>query len=210
MRLLPFSTVIGVNGSRVLPLSRAWHELANGTRSATPLSRPVGGYGSISRPPRDHVTSLGTRHCHGDRASIRVWCSQGGVHLLREIKSADETAGRRRQALERGKKAKNRSKGAVCLLTIGVLIRVRLLSHDLNAALAQAVLVPKLIRVTAPSGGLTMESRTDHAGQAPYSISSKCNAYYNANFQTNLRFTLRFRNALSFFAHLLLLGRLYG
>jgi hypothetical protein len=53
---------------------------------------------------------------------------------------------------------------------------VRLLSHDLNAALAQAVLVPNLIRVTAPSGGLTMESRMDHAGQAPYSISSKCNA----------------------------------
>ncbi len=53
---------------------------------------------------------------------------------------------------------------------------IRLLSHDLNAALAQAVLVPNLIPVTAPSGGLTVESRTDHAGQAPYSISSKCNA----------------------------------
>ena len=51
MRLRPFSTVIGVNGSRVLPLSRAWHYLANGPRSATPLSRPVGGYGYISRPP---------------------------------------------------------------------------------------------------------------------------------------------------------------
>jgi hypothetical protein len=41
MRLLPFSTVRVVHGSRVLPLSRAWHSLANGTRSATPLRRPV-------------------------------------------------------------------------------------------------------------------------------------------------------------------------
>ena len=52
------------------------------------------------------MVSLCTRHCHGDRASISVWCSHGGVHLLREIKSADETDGRRRHALESGKKAK--------------------------------------------------------------------------------------------------------
>jgi hypothetical protein len=41
MRLLPCYTVKVANGSRVLPLSRAWHSLANGTRSATPLHRPV-------------------------------------------------------------------------------------------------------------------------------------------------------------------------
>ena len=121
----PFHAVRVVNGSRVLPLSRAWHSLANGTRSATLLSRPVGGYGYISRPPRDHTTPLGTRHCHGDRASISVWCSHGEVHLRIEIKSANETDSRRRQALESGKKAKNPLLGVVCLLTIGVLISVR-------------------------------------------------------------------------------------
>ena len=91
MRLLPFYTVIVVNGSRVLPLSRAWHSLAHATRAAIPLSRPVGGYRYISRPPRDHAPSLCTCHCHGDRASISVWCSHDGVHLRIEIKSADET-----------------------------------------------------------------------------------------------------------------------
>ena len=49
---------------------------------------------------------LCTRHLEGDRASRRVWCSHGRVHLLREIKSADETDCRRREALESGKKAK--------------------------------------------------------------------------------------------------------
>src|SRR5215510_11060644 len=120
----PFHAVRVVNGSRVLPLSRAWHSLANGQRSALPLSRPVGGYGYISRPPRDKATSLCTRHCHGDRASRSVWCSHGEVHLRIEIKSANETDCRRRQALESGKKAKNPLLGGVCLLTIGVLISV--------------------------------------------------------------------------------------
>ena len=41
MGLPPFYTVHIANGFRVLPLSRAWHSLANGTRSAIPLSRPV-------------------------------------------------------------------------------------------------------------------------------------------------------------------------
>jgi hypothetical protein len=41
MCLLSFYTVRVVNGFRVLPLSRAWHSLANGQRSATPLSRPI-------------------------------------------------------------------------------------------------------------------------------------------------------------------------
>src|SRR4029453_16981831 len=100
MRLLSVYTVRVVNGCRVLPLSRAWHSLANGQRSATPLSRPVGGDGDISRPPRDHAISLGTRHCHGDRASIRVWCSHSGVHLCIEITSEDATDGRLPSALE--------------------------------------------------------------------------------------------------------------
>jgi hypothetical protein len=41
MRLPPVHTVIVVNGSRVLSLTRAWHSLANATRSAIPLHRPV-------------------------------------------------------------------------------------------------------------------------------------------------------------------------
>jgi len=71
----PSPAVRVVHGSRVLPLSRAWHSLANSTCSAIPLSRPVWGYGYVSRPQRDHLVSLCTRHCHGDRASISVWCS---------------------------------------------------------------------------------------------------------------------------------------
>src|SRR5262245_46361844 len=42
-----------------------------------------------------------------------------------EIKSEHTTVCGLRQALESGKKAKNRSQGGVCLLTTGVLIRVR-------------------------------------------------------------------------------------
>jgi hypothetical protein len=75
MRLPPFHTVRVINGSRVLPLTRAWHSLANGIRSAIPLNRPVGGYGDVSRPQRDKTASLCTRHCHGERASLSVWCS---------------------------------------------------------------------------------------------------------------------------------------
>jgi len=41
MRLLPGHMVLVANGSRVLPLTRAWHSLANDTRSAILLSRPV-------------------------------------------------------------------------------------------------------------------------------------------------------------------------
>ena len=37
----PFPTVMVANGFRVLPLTRAWHSLANGIRSAPPLSRPA-------------------------------------------------------------------------------------------------------------------------------------------------------------------------
>jgi hypothetical protein len=41
MRLPLFHAVKVVNGSRVLPLTRAWHSLANGQRSAALLHRPV-------------------------------------------------------------------------------------------------------------------------------------------------------------------------
>ena len=41
MRLSPCHAVMVVNSSRVLPLTRAWHELANGQRSAVLLHRPV-------------------------------------------------------------------------------------------------------------------------------------------------------------------------
>ena len=125
MRLLPCSTVRVVNGSRVLPLSRAWHALAHATRAAIPLRRPVGGDRYIARPPRDHAPSLCTGHYHGDRASRSVWCSHDGVHLRSEIKSADETDCRLRSALERGKKSQKPLLGIVCLLTSRVLISVR-------------------------------------------------------------------------------------
>jgi hypothetical protein len=41
MRLLPGHMVLVATGSRVLPLPRAWHELANRARSAPLLHRPV-------------------------------------------------------------------------------------------------------------------------------------------------------------------------
>ena len=74
MRLRPFHTVRVANGSRVLPLTRAWHALANGHRSAALLPRPVGGYREVSRPQRDKRASLCTRHSLGERASRSVWC----------------------------------------------------------------------------------------------------------------------------------------
>src|SRR5262249_221053 len=48
-----------------------------------------------------------------------------GWHLPTEMKSAHATDCRRRQALESGKTAKTPLRGIVCLLTKGVLIRVR-------------------------------------------------------------------------------------
>ena len=41
MRLLPDYTVLVANGSRVLPLTRAWHALVHGLHVAIPLRRPV-------------------------------------------------------------------------------------------------------------------------------------------------------------------------
>jgi hypothetical protein len=50
MRLSPCHTVSLVHGCRVLPLTRAWHELVHGLHGAIPLRRPVGGYGDVARP----------------------------------------------------------------------------------------------------------------------------------------------------------------
>src|SRR5262249_12001849 len=61
----------------------------------------------------------------GDRAPIRAWCSPIGVHLGTEITSGQVTDDRLRRVPGRRKKAKNRSEGGACLLTKGVLIRVR-------------------------------------------------------------------------------------
>jgi hypothetical protein len=49
-----------------------------------------------------------------------------GLRRHTEIKSEHTTVCCLRQALESGKNAKNRSQGVGCLLTTGVLIRVRL------------------------------------------------------------------------------------
>jgi hypothetical protein len=61
----------------------------------------------------------------GDRASLRVWCSHLGVPLGTEIKSGHATDERLRRAPGRRKKSKKPLLGGVCLLTKGVLIRVR-------------------------------------------------------------------------------------
>jgi hypothetical protein len=65
----------------------------------------------ISRSQRITSTVLCSRHARGDGASISVWCSPVGWHQCTEIKSEHETDGCLRQALESGKKAKNRSEG---------------------------------------------------------------------------------------------------
>jgi hypothetical protein len=52
-----------------------------------------------------------------------VWCSHGGVHLLRESKLANETDCQR-QALESGKNAKNRilRRLALCPAPAGLMV----------------------------------------------------------------------------------------
>jgi hypothetical protein len=123
--LSPCHPALVGNDSPGLPLPRAWHSLANGQRSATPLHRPVGGDGDISRPQRDTMASLCTRHGPGERAAIRVWCS----HVLAVLRYRNHvrTCDRLSTAPSPGKrkKTKNRSEGMVCPLTTGVLIRVR-------------------------------------------------------------------------------------
>jgi transposase len=75
--------------------------------------------------------SFCTRHCHGDRASIRVWCSQGGVHLRNEITSADETGCRLRQALERV--------AIVCTVHLQYSTGMKPYSQDLRDRIIQAL-----------------------------------------------------------------------
>ena len=100
----PFYTVHIANGFRVLPLARAWPSLANGTRAAIPLRRPVGGYGDISRPQSGKTASLCTCHSSGARASISVWCRHGlAAPVSRNyVRTCDRLS--TAQALERGKK----------------------------------------------------------------------------------------------------------
>src|ERR671925_75159 len=74
------------------------------------------------------MNSLSVLALTGDRAAIRVWCSHIRVHLSTESKSGHATDDRLRRVPGRRKKSKNRSEGGVCLLTKGVLIRVRLSS----------------------------------------------------------------------------------
>src|SRR5262245_65764321 len=62
----------------------------------------------------------------GDSASIRVWGSHIRVHLGIAIKSGHVTDDRLRRVPGRRKKSKKPLRGGVCLLTKGVLIRVRL------------------------------------------------------------------------------------
>jgi hypothetical protein len=52
---------------------------------------------------------LCNRHASADGTSIRVWGSPMGWHQHTEITSGHRTDGCLRQALESGKKAKNRS-----------------------------------------------------------------------------------------------------
>jgi hypothetical protein len=61
----------------------------------------------------------------GDSASIRVWCSHSGVPLGTAITAGHAIADRLRRVPGRRKKSQNRFEGGVCLLTKGVLIRVR-------------------------------------------------------------------------------------
>jgi len=107
--LSPAQTVQVANGFCGLPRARAWPSLAHGQRAAPPWRRPGGGDGSLARPPRDPAIALGTRHCHGARASIRVGGSHSGGPLRIESQSAAATAWQLHSAREGGKNVKNRS-----------------------------------------------------------------------------------------------------
>src|SRR5215831_15892949 len=72
------------------------------------------------------INALCNRYPDGARPSIRVWCSHVGAPA---DGNADGTRCQRRTTLGltlSGKKWKNPLVGKVCLLTTGVLIRVRL------------------------------------------------------------------------------------
>ena len=65
------------------------------------------------------------RHRHGGRPSIRVWGSPISAVPAKRHHARPRARGSRRQALDAGKNATNPLLGKVCLLTTGVLIRVR-------------------------------------------------------------------------------------
>ena len=117
-------TPLGAHGCGVLPLRRTWRALAHGT------VQPCFGRGRAEGTPcflgrRGPSMAFSALALTGDRASRRVWCSHIGVHLGTDITSGHATDDRRRRVPGRRKKSKNRSEGGGCLLTKGVLIRVR-------------------------------------------------------------------------------------
>src|SRR6266446_2531613 len=65
-----------------------------------------------------------TRHAHGERTSIGVWCSHVGAPAG-ETKSEHVADGQRCWHPPGGKKAKKPLRGYLCPLTTGGLIRVR-------------------------------------------------------------------------------------
>jgi len=72
------------------------------------------------------ATRLCTRHLSDDGTSIRVWCSHLGGHPNTASQSEHATDERLRRAPGKRKNRKKPLLGGVCLLTTGVLIRVRL------------------------------------------------------------------------------------
>src|SRR5262247_1719375 len=82
----------------------------------------VQNYFSAAEGPSRDFSAIARK---GDRASISVWCSPlactGAPKSSQDMRPTIDYA----ESLESGKKAKNRSEGRVCLLTKGVLIRVR-------------------------------------------------------------------------------------
>jgi len=82
-----------------------------GQHDGSAAERPAGNLAAIALP--------------GASASIRVWGSHMGVHRCAETTSGQATDERLRRVPGKRKKSKKPLRGGVCLLTKGVLIRVR-------------------------------------------------------------------------------------
>jgi len=109
---------------RVRPRPRACLSRLHAHRAAAVWRRTVGVDSTVSRPQKPRG-SRGQRRLDGDRASIRGWRS----HVQSALADGNHVGTRRQRPTTPGriqrKTRKNPLRGAVWLLTIGVLIRVR-------------------------------------------------------------------------------------
>jgi hypothetical protein len=112
-------------GCRGLPLLRPGASLAPAWQAATPWQRTGRGHGDVARPQRTPPRLSARAMAMVTEPPAGYGTDTMDLGLPRDLKAAHVARGGRRQAQHGGKKLEHPLVGSVCLLTTGVLIRVR-------------------------------------------------------------------------------------